>query len=91
MAPRSKPLLPTARDLALLSDEKVKAILEVIDREGERANRYAVYAMTCGTVSLLGCFGLFGYLVMQGHERAASLIFGTTVVGLIGKIVLARL
>jgi len=30
-------------------------------------------------------------LVMKNHETAAGVVFGTTILGLIGKIVLARL
>jgi hypothetical protein len=66
-------------------------VMEAIDREGNREFKYATVSMICGVICLLANLGIFTYLVMNNHERAAGVVFGTAIVGLIGKIVLARL
>lgn len=84
-------LLPSTKDLAALSPQKIELALTAIREEGERELAYATLSMKCGTACLISSLILFTILVMVGHDKAAAVIFGTSVVGLIGKIVLARL
>jgi len=79
------------KELGSLTPQKIQMVMDLIDREGEREFRYAWLSMLSGTVCLLASLAIFTYLVMRGHETAAGVVFGTTIVGLIGKIVLARL
>ena len=91
MAPRSKALLPAAKDLALLSPEEVKLVLDAISQEGDRGLQYASLAMRCGTWSLLGCLAATCYLVTIHESTMAKIVLGAAVLSIIGKIVAQRL
>ncbi len=91
MASRSRALVPAAKDLALLSPQKVKLVLDAIDREGERDLQYASLAMRCGTWSLLGCLAATCYLVTIHEATMAKIVLGAAVLSIIGKIVAQRL
>jgi hypothetical protein len=84
-------LLPSTSDLQRLSSQKIELILEAIDREGERKLRYARLGMICGTVCLLGSLTASSYLAVIGHEKMAFVILGTSVLSVIGKMILQRL
>jgi hypothetical protein len=84
-------LLPQPDELAALDSGKIELLLTAVKQEGDRDLHYAALSMKCGTGCLIASLILFTFLVMQGHDNAAAVIFGTSVLGLLGKIVLARL
>lgn len=90
MAPPTKSLVPTAAELEVLSDEKVKVIILLADHEGRRSSAYSIFGMACGTLSFLGCLGAYVYLVTQNHETAAGVVLGTTVLAIIGRMIRGR-
>lgn len=90
MAPSERYLLPTSAELEPLSDAKVKALMVLADHESKRSNLYAITGMLCGTLSFLSCLGSFVFLVLRGHERAAGLVLGTTVLAIIGRMIRGR-
>jgi hypothetical protein len=47
--------------------------------------------MICGTICLLGSLAASSYLAVMGHEKMAFVILGTSVLSVIGKMVLQRL
>jgi hypothetical protein len=87
MAPADRYLLPPASELKTLSDETIKSIAALAGADNQRANKYAIVGMLCGTVSFLGCLGAYVYLVMQHHEVPAGLVLGTTVLGIVGLMI----
>lgn len=87
MAPPDKYLLPPTSELQALSDEKIKVIAALADADSRRSNGYAIIGMLCGTISFLGCLGSYVYLVAQHHDTAAGVVLGTTVLGIIGRMI----
>lgn len=90
MAPPEKYLLPTSHELEQLTDEKVKALIMLANAESRRSNIYAITGMLCGTCSFLSCLGGFVFLVLHGHETAAGVVLGTTVLATIGRMIRGR-
>jgi len=84
-------LLPSAKELAQLSDATAAASLQVLDHAHRREHSYATLAMICGTVGFLACIGIFAYLVINGHPRAGAIVLGTGVLTIIGQIINSRL
>jgi hypothetical protein len=70
--------------------ETVRLVVELADKESQRTAVYALFGMTCGTVSFLGALAFCVYLVMRGHDTAAGLVFGTTVVAIVGHMIRGR-
>ncbi len=87
MALPDKSLLPPATQLQDLSDDKVRVIVELADRESARSNAYAMAGMACGTISFFGCLSAYVYLVIQNHDAAAGVVLGTTVLAIIGRMI----
>ncbi len=87
MAPPDKYLFPPASELQTLSDEKIKVIAALADADSKRLNGYPIVGMLCGTVSFLRCLGSYVYLVSQHHDGAAGVVLGTTVIGIIGRMI----
>ena len=90
MAPPEKYLLPTSAELQPLSDDKVMALVALAESESRRSSHYALSGMFCGTLSFLSCLGAFVFLVMHGHDRAAEVVLGTTVLAIVGRMLRAR-
>ncbi len=90
MAPPEKYLLPTNSELQQLTDEKVKALIVLADGESRRSNVHTITGMHCGTCSFLCCLGVFVYLVVHGHETAAAVVLGATVLATIGRMIQGR-
>jgi len=90
MVPPHKYLLPSTSELQLLSDEKVRIRASLANSESEGLHRYAKLGMVCGVVSFLGCLGSYGYLVRLGHDAAAGIVLGTTVLAVVGKMIRGR-
>ncbi len=90
MALPTKYLLPSASELAVLSDATAKNVLTVIDSQDQRANAYAVAGLVCGTVSFLGCLASYVYLVMNNHDKAAGIVLGVSVLTLLTRMIRGR-
>ena len=89
MAP-ARSLLPSPSQLRNLPEATVQRVIELADQESQRSARYAMFGMACGTVSFLGALASCVYLVMQGHDTAAGLVFGSTVVTIVGNMIRSR-
>ena len=90
MPATSKALLPSAADLSTLSDSTAMRVILAVDLQNARAFSYARSGMICGTVSFMACIASFTFLVMHGHATAAGVVLGTTVLGIVGKMIAAR-
>jgi len=90
MAPPTKSLLPSGKQLDALSEEKVRVIAALAEGESRRSYSYAIVGMVCGTVSFLGCLASYVYLVNQKHDTAAGVVLGTTVLAIIGRMIRGR-
>lgn len=90
MAPPDKYLLPSARELELLSEAKVHELVKLASEESQRELRYATLGMICGTVSFLGCLASYVVLVLENHDRAAAVVLGTTVLAIVGRMIGGR-
>jgi hypothetical protein len=78
-------LLPSAQELALLSDNTAEKALDVIDKASSRRHSYARFGMACGTVGLISSTAAFAYLVHDGHATQAYIVLGTNIVGLLPR------
>jgi len=83
--------LPTAPELAILSDAKVAEIVRAADNLNRREHSYAVFGMACGTFSLIASLGVYDYMVHDLHFKAGLAVLGTGVLTTIGQIITARL
>jgi len=86
-----KALLPSVADLAKLPVATAEAVLVLVDSINSREHSYGVLGMVCGTVSLLGALASFTYLAMNGHPKSATVVLGSTVLTVIGKMIGGRL
>jgi hypothetical protein len=68
-----------------------EAALVLIDSINSREHSYGILGMVCGTISLLGALGSFTYLAMNGHPKSATVVLGSTVLTVIGKMIGGRL
>lgn len=84
-------LLPSAQELAQLSNETAAKALDVIDRASSRRHSYARFGMACGTLGLISSTAAFAYLVHDGHATQAYIVLGTNVIGLLAQMIKARL
>jgi hypothetical protein len=76
--------------LALLSDDKVRALVSLADRESQRVHVYSVLGMSCGFMSFLAALGVCAYLVMHGHVAEAAVFFGTSMVAVVTQMIRGR-
>jgi len=65
-------LLPSAKELAQLSDATAAASLQVLDHAHRREHSYATLAMICGTVGFLACIGIFATSSSTGIRGLAQ-------------------
>ena len=95
MAPRTKKtglaLLPSTQQLAGLSEEKTKLILDVVNKVNERETWHGTIRMVIAGCCFSMCVASFTYLVMKGHEKAAAVVLGVTVLGVVGQMINARI
>ena len=90
MVQPDKYLLPTSAELEPLSDEKVRILIHLADKDSQRSTSYAVIGMLCGTGSFLACLASYVLLVVHGHDTAAGVVLGATVLGIIGRMIKGR-
>ena len=93
MAPKKKAgfaLLPKVSDLTVLSDDGIRAVLDTVSRVNERETRHATIRMGIAGFCFAVCVASFTYLVMGGHDKAAGLVLGTTVMGVVIQMINAR-
>lgn len=84
------PLLPSPSQLARLTNEQTKSVVEAINQANEREHKYAVLAMQSGLISFVLVIFCFTLLVLRGHEVAAGVVLGSGVLSVIGKMVGSR-
>jgi hypothetical protein len=90
MAPPGKGLLASPNQLKGLPPETVQLLIELVDREGQRDAAYAMVGIVCGTASFLAALVCCVYLVMHGHDTAAGLVLGTSLVAVVGHMIRGR-
>jgi hypothetical protein len=84
---KANPLLPySAKELAAFNQEQLDSLFAVIDRERDRAHGYATESLRVGGVCLVTSMLIFMALVILGHDKAAGVVVGTTVIGAIVKL-----
>jgi hypothetical protein len=84
-------LLPSPSELGKLQPEVAVEVIGYADRVNRRDTYYANLGIICAVVSFLSCVGAFVHLVETGHPNAAGLVFGTAVLGVIGKFIDSRM
>jgi hypothetical protein len=83
--------MPSASELSLLPDPVAAQVLINCDNANRREANFASLSMICGTIGLLGCLGIFAYLVRIDHPKSAAVAIGTGVLAIVGQIVNSRL
>jgi len=84
-------LIPSARDLAMLTTEVATEALRVIDEASIRRHSYAMRGMLFGFLGLVVSTLVFGFLVYTGHSKEAYAVLGTNVAGLLLQMIRARI
>jgi hypothetical protein len=94
MAPKKKArlaLLPKVSDLTQLSDDGIRAVLDTVNRVNEREARHGTIRMGTAGFCFAICVASFTFLVMGGHDKAAGLVLGATVMGVVIQMINARI
>ena len=76
-----KALIPSGSELTKLTLEQTKLLTDLVNQVNAREVSAASQRTQIAAFCFLACLGVGGYLVMQNHDWAGSLIFGTTVMG----------
>ncbi|MBB5061278.1 hypothetical protein HDF16_006014 [Granulicella aggregans] len=84
-------LVPALEDLVVLSPQKIRLILETVNSDKDPNLRYATMSLLAGSAVLVVAILAFTFLVHSDHPTAAGVLLGTSVLGVITKIILARL
>lgn len=84
-------LMPSAHELAALSEVTAARVLQNCDNANRREAIYAGLSMICGTFGLLGCVASFAYLAASNHPKSAAAVIGTGLLAIVGQIVNSRL
>ena len=84
---------PGARDLRkLLSDPSITVEdIQAAGRDDQRAFRYAMSGLLCGTFSSIACVGCSVYLVMHTHPVVAGIVLAIWPLAIIGDFILTHL
>ena len=88
---RKLAVTPKAVDLALLSDASVKVVMDTAAQINAQEARYGIYTMCLAAACFMVCIASFTFLVMNDHATAAGIILGTTVMGVVGQMINARI
>jgi hypothetical protein len=83
-------LVPKISELSALPPEVAISVIKLANDSDERATKYAIVGMVCGTLSFLGCVADYAYLVMQSHPKAAAVALGTGVLAIIRTMIKSR-
>ena len=70
-----------------LSEEKLAVVVKFADAVNRRSFAYAMTGKICAAVCFLGCLAVFGFLVNGGHDTAAGIVLGATVLATIGRMI----
>ena len=75
-------------DLKLLTDPSVTvADLRAIERADQRAYRFSMSGLLCGSLALMTILGSYVCLVVHKHQVIAGLVLGTWVFAIIGDLI----
>jgi hypothetical protein len=70
-----------------LAPEKLAVIVQLADSVNRRSYVYAMTGKICATISFIGCLAVFAFLVNAGHDTAAGIVLGATVLATIGRLI----
>jgi hypothetical protein len=92
MAKNVESLLQLTPDQYLaLSDAQSTAIVKLANDRHQRQYWYASLGMLCGTVTFVICIYAYEHFVDGGHPREAKYVLGAAILGMITRILTARL
>jgi predicted membrane protein len=81
----------TPAEFQALSDAKATALIQLADRLDRRRALYAMTGIVSGTLIIALCIWVFRDLVLHGCYKSAYAVLGTGVLGIIGRLIAARL
>lgn len=87
MPSEPKSLLPSVSEMQALPEEKLAIVVQLADSVNRRAFAYAMTGKICAAICFLGCLAVFGFLVNGGHDTAAGIVLGATVLATIGRMI----
>ncbi len=90
MAKEQVALVPAASDLARLTEDQTRGLMDLLAHVNTLDQQYAVIGMVCGTLCLISCIAAFVYLVISDHPKSAAVVLGTAVLGIIRQMISGR-